>query len=233
MAYAALAYAAQMDQLKLNSKRKGDDMKRMMLLMGCVIGFCFPGQEARALLVTPARMQLERPWWVSGEFGEGQLKFSSDHLQGDRVPTFAMSFAGGRQVREGMRFGLKLNGWTLESSDPYDLTKGESVSNVMGMVDVFPLPRTRLFVRGGFGWASYTNNHLTALNGDGVGWETGVGYEIPLRGQLRLAPIVEYASGGLGDAHDAARQTVPKYSVLEFKLGVVYRFGGHGKYGRP
>jgi hypothetical protein len=233
MANAVLAYAAQMDQREIELEMEGDDMKRMVLLMGCVIGFCFPGQEARALLVTPARMQLERPWWVSGEFGEGQLKFSSDQLQGDRVPTFAMSFAGGRQVGESIRFGLKLNGWTLESSDPYDLTKGESVSNVMGMVDVFPLPRTRLFVRGGFGWASYTNNHLTALNGDGVGWETGVGYEIPLRGQLRLAPIVEYAAGSLGDAQNTAKMQTGGYSVLEFKLAIVYRFGSHGRYGRP
>jgi hypothetical protein len=201
-------------------------MKRMALVMECVIGFCFLAPQANSLQITPATTHMDGPWWVSGELGEGQLKFSSDQLQGNRVPTFAIAFAGGRQVSKSIRCGLKLNGWTLESSDMYDPTKGETVSNVVAVADFFPLRRTPLFVRGGFGWASYTNNHLTALNGNGVGWETGVGYEIPLRGQLRLAPIAEYAAGGLGSAHNTAKQAVPGYSVFEFKLGVVYRFGG-------
>ncbi len=206
-------------------------MKRVAMFVGCVIGFYLLA-PARALQVKPAKTQLDGPWWVSAEFGEGQLKLSSDKQPGDRVPTFALGFAGGRHIGESIRFGLKLNGWSLEAADLYNPTVGESVSNVMGMVDVFPLRPTRLFVRGGFGWASYTNNHLTASGGDGVGWETGVGYEIPLRRNLRLGPMVEYASGNLGKARDTANQTVPNYSVLEFKLEVMYRFG-HGKYGRP
>jgi len=62
-----------------------------------------------------------------------------------------------------------------------------------------------------------------------MGWETGAGYEIPLRGQLRLAPTVEYAAGSLGDAFDpVAPQTQRRYSVIEFTLAVVFRFGRHG-----
>jgi hypothetical protein len=200
-------------------------MKRVSMMVGCVAGFCLLA-PARALQVQSANMQLDGPWWVSGEFGEGLLKFSPDPQQGDRVPTFALGFAGGRQAGESIRLGVKLNGWLLHAFDLNDPTVGESVSNLMGMVDVFPSRRSRLFVRGGVGWASYTNNQPAGLNGDGLGWEAGVGYEIPLQRQLRLAPIVEYAGGGLGDAHNPAK-TGRKYSVLEFNLAVVYHFGVH------
>ena len=184
--------------------------------------------QAQFVPVSPANTQANSPWWVSGEFGEGQLKLSSDQQQGDAVPTFALGFAGGRQINNFARVGVKLNGWLLQASDLNDPTVGESVSNVMGIIDVFPLRRSRLFVRGGWGWASYTNNQPTGSNGNGVGWETGAGYEIPLRGQLRLAPTVEYAAGSLGDAFDpVAPQTQRRYSVIEFKLAVVFRFGRH------
>lgn len=199
----------------------------------CIAILSLPGRavaQAQALQVSPAKPQTVRPWWVSGEFGEGQLKLSSDQQRGHVVPTFALGLAGGRQVGEFVRVGVKLNGWSLQSSNLYDPTAGESVSNVMGMVDVFPLQRGRLFVRGGGGWASYTNNHPTASNGNGLGWETGIGYELPLRQQLRLAPTVEYAAGSLGDAYDPLTpQTQRRYSVIEFKLAVVCRFGGHGR----
>ena len=202
-------------------------MRRAAIAVGCVIGFflCVP---ARGFQVTPARVHLDRPWWVSGEFGEGELKLSSDQLQGDRVSTFALGFAGGRYLSRWARVGVKVNGWLLQAFAPSDPTVGESVSNVMGVVDVFPSPRYPLFARAGVGWASYTNNRPTGTNGSGLGWEAGAGYKIPLRGQLALAPVVEYAAGGLGTAYDpVAPQTGRKYSVIEFKLAAEYRFSGH------
>jgi hypothetical protein len=198
------------------------------MLSACVIGFCLLA-SARALQVSPAQTQPNRPWWVSGEIGEGQIKLDSDQQHADRIPAFALAFAGGRQVGEFVRVGVKVDGWLLQAFNLNDPTAGESVSNVMGVIDVFPSRRSRLFMRGGLGWASYTNNHPTGWNGSGLGWETGAGYEIPLPRQLRLAPTVEYAAGSLGDVHDpAAPQTGRRYSVIEFKLAIVYRFGGHG-----
>jgi hypothetical protein len=141
-----------------------------------------------------------------------------------------MGFAGGRHISQWVRVGLKLNGWLLQAFDLYDPTVGESVSNVMGIVDVFPSPRHPLFARAGVGWASYTNNRPTGTGGDGLGWEAGAGYEIPLRGHLALAPVVEYAAGGLGTAYDpVAPITGRKYSVVEFKLAAVYHFAGRGR----
>ena len=203
-------------------------MKTVAGMMGCVIaGFCLLA-PARALQVSPAKTRLTEPWWVSAEFGEGQLKLASDQRPGDRVPTFALGFAGGRQVGQRMRLGLKLNGWLLQAFSPNDPTKGVSVSNVMGIADVFPSPRYRVFVRGGLGWASYTNNQAPGLNGNGLAWETGAGYEIPLRSHVRLVPMAEYAAGRFGDAHDPAEALTGRtYSVFELKVALVYRFGRH------
>ena len=86
--------------------------------------------------------------------------------------------------------------------------------------------RHRLFVRGGFGLSMYTNNHPDGVYGSGPGWEAGGGYEIPIKGQLRLAPMVEYASGQLGNGSPKLpQQTGLRYSVVEFKLSIVGNFG--------
>ena len=205
-------------------------MRPAAIAVGCVIGF-FLSAPARAFqVVSPVGVQHDPPWWVSGEMGAGELKLSSDQQQGDRVSTFALGFAGGRRITQWARLGLKVNGWLLQAFNLNDPAVGESVSNVVGIADVFPSPRHRLFARAGIGWASYTNNTPTGTNGSGLGWEAGGGYEIPLRGHLALAPVVEYAAGGLGNANNPlAPQTGRKYSVVEFKLAAVYRFAGRGR----
>ena len=200
-------------------------MQRAVLVVGCFVSFCLLA-PAQAVGTSPAQTPLDPRWWVSGGIGEGQLELSSDQQQNDRVSSFALGFAGGRRVGDWTRVGLELNGWLLQAFNLNDPTVGESVSNVMGVVDVFPSRSRRLFARGGLGWASYTNNQLTGVSGNGLGWETGGGYEIPLSGSLRLTPIVQYAAGDLGDARNlSSPQTGRRYSVIEIKLAVVYHFG--------
>lgn len=201
-------------------------MKFAAYVLGCVLvtGFILsmPAQ------VSPAAVggQQSSPWWVSAEFGAGQIKLRSDLMEGNRVTTFAMGFAGGYQPNDYVRAGLHLNGWLFEAFPFNDPTRGESVSNVGGVVDVFPSRKTGLFARGGFGWSSYTNNHLNAANGNGRGWEVGGGYEIPVHGRIRLAPMVEFAEGGLGKgAITLPVQPGFRYSVIEFKLAVIGSFG--------
>ena len=202
-------------------------MRLTAALIGCVLSLCLL-EPIWALQVSPARAQHDRPWWISAEMGDGQIQLSSDRLKGDRVPTFAFGLAGGHRAGRFMRAGMKANGWQLQASNLNDPTVGESVGNVMGIVDVFPA-RKGGFVRGGLGYASYTNNRPEGSNGSGLGWEAGAGYEFPIRNQFRLAPIVEYNAGSFGDAYQPiAPVTGRRYSVIEFKLSLVYRFGGNG-----
>ena len=193
-------------------------MRCVGLVVGCMFGLCLAG-------TSPA--QQGSSWWVTGEFGEGQLKLSSDQLQGNRISTFAMGFAGGRRIGDRVQVGLHLNGWLIQGFDMNNPAVGESVSNVGGVVDFFPARKSRFFVRGGAGVSMYTNHRPTGTDGSGFGWEAGGGYEIPVRGRFAIAPMVEYASGGLGDVHYGSPEvTGRRFSVVEFKVAAVYRIGG-------
>ena len=201
-------------------------MRRAAVLGSCVFGLCL-FESAWALQVQPLRTPKESgPWWVSMDMGEGQLKLNSDQQDGSRVPTFAIAFQFGHQAGKFARAGVDVGGWTLQAFNLNDPTVGESVGNVMGVVDVFPL-RRGMFVRGGLGWASYTNNQPTGSNGTGFAWKTCAGYEFSLGRSFRLVPIVGYSAGGLGDAiYPHVPPAGAGYSVIDFKFGVVYRFGG-------
>lgn len=193
-------------------------MRRSAIVSGFIAAIC---------LIPAATCQEFRPWWVAGELGEGQFTLSSDQVQGKRDSTFALGFAGGRQLGSRFRAGLHVNGWLLQAFNLNDPTVGESVTNVTGVIDVFPLRNSyRLFARGGLGHATYSVNRPSGVSGGGLAWEAGAGYEIPLRGQFSLVPMVEYSAGHLGDIHipnDA--ETGRKFSVVGFKISVIYHFG--------
>lgn len=193
-------------------------MRRAGLVVGCMFGLC---------LAATAQAPPGSSWWVAGEFGEGQLKLSSDQVQGNRNSTFAMGFAGGRRLGDRIQVGLHLNGWLLQAFNLNDPTVGESVSNFGGVIDFFPARKSRLFVRGGAGLSMYTNDQPMGANGSGFGWEAGGGYEIPLRLHYGIAPTLEYASGGLGDVRSGSSVvTGRRFSVVEFEVVAVYHFGG-------
>lgn len=170
--------------------------------------------------------QSVRPWWVAGDMGAGQFKLSSDQSKGKSGAIFAAGFAGGHRLGSRARVGLLLNGWLLQAFNLNDPTVGESVSTVSGVVDAFPVPKVPLFLRGGIGAAFYTNNRPLGTGGSGLAWTVGGGYEIPLTRNLALSPFVGYSAGGLGDVRNPLTvETHRRYSVVEFKAGVVYHFG--------
>lgn len=194
-------------------------------VLSFVFGICLvsllQAQEA-----PPPSAPVDSPWWVTFALGSGQLKLESDQLAKDRVPAFSVGFSVGRRVTQHLRAGLKAGGWTLQTFDLNNPTVGESVGGVMAIADVFPLRNHPLFARGGIGYGTYTNNTPAGRNGSGLTWEGGGGYEIRLSRSLRLLPMVEYCGGHLGNAGAFAGQTNTRYSVIEFNVGVLYRFGG-------
>ncbi len=201
-------------------------MKFAAFVIGCVLSACLiPPVEAQQN--TPNQIvPRSSPWWVTGEMGAGQITLNSDQQNGGVKTTFAMGFAGGYQPSDWLRVGAHLNGWLLEGGDLYDPAKGVGVSNLGGIIDVIPSRKYRLFARGGFGLSMYSSNHPDGTDGHAPGWEVGGGYEIPIRGRIGFAPMVEYASGGLGRGSPTLPlQTGLRYSVLEFKLTVVANFG--------
>ncbi|MCL5671237.1 MAG: porin family protein [Acidobacteria bacterium] len=196
--------------------RRGNGLLISVFLFAC---FAIP---ARAQQSIPS----ERPWWVEFQLGEGQLQLASDQFPGARSSTFAMGFAGGHRLGSRARIGLLLNGWLLQAFDLNNPTVGESVSNVMAVADVFPIPTVPLFLRGGTGAAFYENARPEGNNGSGWAWMAGAGYEFRLGGRFGLAPIVDYSAGTFGDVRNPITvETGRRYSVVEFKIGVFWHFG--------
>lgn len=195
-------------------------------LLVCLLSFgLYSFSQATPTNTTPLAQQTA-PWWVGIEIGEGQLQLTSDQKQGTRHPTFAFGIVGGHKIGNRARIGMQVNGWLLQASNFNDPTVGESVSNVMFLMDAFPVRRSPLFLRGGVGLAMYSNNRPTGSDGKGPAWTAGVGYEIPLTRNVGLTPIMDYASGHLGDVRNvAALETGRQYSVIEFKAALAFHFG--------
>ena len=201
-------------------------MKFAAIVFGCVfgLGMVLPA-IAQQLEPSHTRPQ-SSPWWASFEAGVGSITITSDQQKGGAQTRGALGFAGGYQPSDWLRVGVHLNGWLLQAGDLYDPTKGVSVSNFGGIIDLMPSRKYRPFARGGFGLSMYDNSHPNGFNGNGPGWEVGGGYEFPIRGRIGLAPMVEYASGQLGNGSPTyPQQTGLRYSVVEFKLAIVGNFG--------
>jgi len=177
-------------------------------------------------LAAPANAQQDRPWWASFDMGAGQLKLSTNLQQGTRDTSLTLGFAGGHRVTKWARVGLHANGWLMQAFNMNDPTVGESVGNVGGIVDVFLVKKKPLFLRVGGGVSTYSNQRFAGMDGKGPGWEVGGGYEFRI-GSMGIAPTVEYAAGQLGNGiAQAVTGTGLRYSVIEFKLAYICRFGG-------
>ncbi len=188
-----------------------------------------PGLMAPVGSVTPARAREQRtvrPWWIGVEFGDGQLKLTSDQFGGTRKAAFGLGFVGGHRLGDRARIGLELNGWLLQASNLNNPAVGEGVSNVLVVLDAFLIRKAPLFLRAGPGVALYHNNRPGGFNGSGSSWTAGVGYEIRLAEKFGLAPIVDYGAGSLGDVRNIILvQTGRRYSVVEFKAAMIWHLG--------
>jgi hypothetical protein len=204
-----------------HEEERGDEMRQALAIL-ILIGMTTLG-------VKPTQAQIDqnlRAWWAGGEIGEGQLSLSSDQIHRDRTPTFALGLFGGHRLGDQARVGLEMNGWLLQASNLNDPTVGESVSNVLGVIDVFPTRKIPLFIRGGGGLAMYQNNRPGESGGTGLSWTGGAGYEVRFTERLGLTPIVEYAYGRFDDVRNSITvETGRHYSVVEFKVAAIWHFG--------
>lgn len=164
-------------------------------------------------------------WWVSMSLGAGQVKLESDQQTSDRGSAFAIGFDLGRKIGPWARAGVEANGWLLQAFNLNDATVGESVGYVMAIGDLLPSQRHPFFVRGGVGRGTYAGNRPNVNSGGGLAWLAGGGYEIPVSRSLRLVPIVGYSAGNLGDGGTPNPQKHFRYSTMETKLALHYRFG--------
>jgi hypothetical protein len=87
--------------------------------------------------------------WVGAGFGYGSLSRSTSELSDDRHDTFTGRFSGGYNVSSHLRLGIELGGWAIEMFNLNDPSKGEGVSNLVAVAEVYPWSGRAFFLKGG------------------------------------------------------------------------------------
>jgi len=158
---------------------------------------------------------------LGGWAGYGLMNVHTDNISRNSYGTFALSFRGGYTIISKAVIGLELNGWTLKAYDIKDPSKGESVSNVSLFLNYFPFKDLPLYITGGGGQLSYTNNSPEVNGRDkGGSWFVGSGYEIPISYNFNLVPQIRYSQGNI---------TGGNFRVYELAFGINWYSGNKNK----
>ena len=167
-----------------------------------------------------AQEYADRNGFVFGGWaGYGQMDVKTDNITRSSYGTFALGFSGGYAITSKIVMGIELNGWRLKAFNTKDPSKGESVSNVSIYLNYFPFVNLPLFIEGGGGQLSYTNNSPNVNGRDKVGsWFVGSGYEIPISNKLVLVPKIRYSQGNI---------TGGDFKVFELALGMRWYSGNY------
>ena len=171
-----------------------------------------------------AHGQQRAGFWADVQLGYGRLQLGSDQEPHHGHDSFALAFDVGGTLNPHVRLGLELGGWLLESFSPDDPARGESVSHLLAIVEVYPWQGRGLFLKLGAGRAMYTISHPLEFDSSGWGGSIGVGCDVPIARKLCLTPVVNYSRGSLGGV-DNQLVTVRNrtYDVLDFGLALAYR----------
>ena len=165
-----------------------------------------------------AQENIDRNGFVLGGWaGYGQMNVNTDNISRSSYGTFALGFSGGYAITSNIVMGIELNGWTLKAFDTKDPSRGESISNISMFANYFPVDNMPLFIEGGGGQLSYTNNSPNVNGRDkGGSWFVGSGYEIPISQKLMLVPQIRYSQGNF---------TGGDFKVYELALGMKWYSG--------
>jgi len=147
------------------------------------------------------------------------MNVNTDNISRSSYGTFTLGLSGGYTITSKLIMGIELNGWTLKAFNTEDPSEGESVSNVSIFINYFPFVNHPLFIDGGGGRLSYTNNSPNVNGRDkGGSWFVGSGYEIPISNKLVLVPQIRYSQGNF---------TGGDFEVYEIALGTRWYSGNY------
>ena len=99
--------------------------------------------------------------------------------------------------------GLELSGWTLESGNLSDPSKGEAINQLFVVAQYYPIIDLDLFLKAGGGYTSYWNNQPgTAGRMRGTGFTFGGGYDYHIQNHWALVPFLLFGiAETAGDDH--------------------------------
>ena len=164
--------------------------------------------------------------WVGAGFGYGSLSRSTSELSDDRHDTFTGRFSGGYNVSSHLRLGVEIGGWAIEMFDFNDPSKGEGVSNLFAVAEVYPWSGKAFFLKSGGGLAFYSNSHQAPAEagGTGPGLVLGAGYDLRLGGKTSLTLNTQWTQGHFSDDTNPLHPVHDRqFHVLDVTLGLTYR----------
>ena len=162
-------------------------------------------------------------FWADVEFGYGQLEMSSDQEPLTRQSVFTLNFALGGWLNPHLRLGGELGGWLLEAFDVWDPSKGESVSQVRAIAQVYPWQERGFFLKAAVGQAIYTNEHPFEFDSKGWGGTIGAGYDLRVSDGFSLTPVVTFNQGTLGQVRNPV-MTVRNRRYRAVDVGVAFTY---------
>jgi hypothetical protein len=164
-------------------------------------------------------------FYVGMDMGLGLLNLSRNNLPLKQNSCFALGFNAGIIPFKWLRTGINLNGWTIESYGRFedDPSKGISISNFYGQIQLFPFRKTALYANISGGFSNYINMHPGEFHAKGSGALLGIGYETRLFKRVAISLKIDYGFGGFKNVNNAvATVKNQQYNVTEFLIGITY-----------
>jgi hypothetical protein len=166
-------------------------------------------------------------FWGGLDIGVASVNRSYSMTASTSQTTFALTLSGGYAWDPRLLLGIELGGWTLQASDWWwnpDSSQGEAIETVFAIARYYPTADSKLFVKGGGGLVHYWTNRPGESGANGWGGMIGVGYDVYVRGSIRVAPFVSYSFGSFSDAiSPPGIKQDEHYQAATVYLGVTFR----------
>lgn len=118
-----------------------------------------------------------------------------------------------------MLLGGEVNVWTKSDSG---LTV--DLGNVSAAVYFYPAPASGFFLKGGLGFASTRFHNSGTATASGVGFITGIGYDVRVGRNISITPVANFFFGSDGDLKENGTtvDTGYRHNVFDFALGITF-----------
>lgn len=118
-----------------------------------------------------------------------------------------------------MLLGGEVNAWT--KSDSGVTTE---LGNVSAAVYYYPAVKSGFFFKGGVGFSTFRAHDGGTIDGTGVGFVTGLGYDVRVGRNVSLTPVANFYFGSVGDLKSSGTTFVTgwKQHVFDFGLGITF-----------
>ena len=125
---------------------------------------------------------------------------------------------GGRITKKAL-LGVEVTGWTKSEGGSSTKLGNATISGLF-----YPRRASSLFIKGGLGFAFYTESNGQEISGMGGGFNVGLGYDIQVAPKVSLTPVVDFSFGDVGEAQLDGIDTFTgwRQTLLHFGLGVTF-----------